>query len=543
MKRLSQKLFFLILLVSQVVPGIASTEISDNLKLFFDQSLKKQGQILEASPYSSLLLEQFYKNREYHSAWINEGKIYSGANELLRALRQSDREGLRPHDYRVDLLQELIEQYKKSNTDNISVQLKLEIFLTDSFLTYGSHLLSGRLNPYKVDNEWFANRRTGDLPNILEAALKHDNLRTMLRDLLPSHPFYQRLKSVLSKYKTLQEKGGWPKIPEGRPIRKGDIDDRVPLLRKMLILTGDLNLRFNEKKIFDAPLERALGNFQKRHGLDEDGILGKSTSDVLRIPVEVRIAQLEANLERCRWLPADLGRRHIFVNIPDFRLQLYDNDHEAINMKVIVGRKMRRTPVFSSTMTYIVLNPPWNVPKKIAKVDILEHIAEEPDYLTKYGFEVFSHHGEKATKIDHTSVDWSKVDPEAMPYHFRQQPGAQNALGQIKFHFPNQFDVYLHDTPSRSLFQKTIRDFSSGCIRIEKPVELASYLLSGTPFESEESIKNALKKRANQTILIPSPIRIHLLYWTAWADEHGNVQFRTDLYGRDQTLIQALQKY
>jgi len=277
-----------------------------------------------------------------------------------------------------------------------------------------------------------------------------------------------------------------------------------------------------------------------RHGLDVDGVVGSATLDALNVPVEKRVRQLIVNMERWRWLPQDLGKRYILVNIADFELDVVENSQPLMTMRVIVGRDYRRTPVFSDNMTYLVLSPYWHVPTAIAVQDILPKIQQEPGYLAKQNIRVFRGWGAETREIDPRTVNWSHVTAANFSYRLRQEPGPMNALGRVKFMFPNKFNVYLHDTPAQELFAKPERTFSSGCIRIEKPIELAEYLLQSDAKWTREKILAVADKRIEQTVRLPEPMPIHLLYWTAWADEDRTVQFRADVYARDGKLYEAL---
>ncbi|MCG3205686.1 MAG: hypothetical protein KCHDKBKB_02408 [Elusimicrobia bacterium] len=488
-----------------------------------------------------VLLKKFYEARAFEPAWFAQGHFIPEVSDLLNALKQADREGLHPEDYHLNSLQTQLDQLESTPESLLEKdQMHLELTLTDAFLSYGSDLLSGRTNPFDVDDDWFAGRRTGDLPVTLEKAIQSREVRKTLESLLPVHPVYQRMRVALARYRQMEKNGGWPILPAGPSIQKGDRDKRLSTLRRRLSYEGDLNQKPHAKPVFDSALERGLKKFQARVGLAPDGILGKDTLKALNVPVTERVQQIRLNMERCRWLPGDLGERHIFVNVPSFTLHLVDNSRDTLSMKVVVGRKMRQTPVFSSKMTHIVFNPPWSVPVNVARTDILEHIQEEPDYLTRHKFEVFDGYEENAAPLDPVTVDWTTVTSTNLRYKFRQKSGPLNALGRIKFLLPNRFDVYLHDTPSRSLFSKTVRDFSSGCIRVEKPVELAEVLLNDENRWSKEKIEAAINESTEQIIPLPEPVPVHLMYWTAWVDERDNVQFREDIYGRDVALVHAL---
>jgi murein L,D-transpeptidase YcbB/YkuD len=293
-------------------------------------------------------------------------------------------------------------------------------------------------------------------------------------------------------------------------------------------------------EVFDEHVEHAVRRFQARHGLRVDGVLGPVTLAALNVSVTQRLQQLRANLERWRWLPRDLGRQHIVVNIARFTLDVVEDAQSVMTMRIIVGTPYRDTPAFSSQINYLVLNPSWNVPLRIAVEDKLPLIRQDPGYLGRNHMKVFQGWGTEAREIDPGTINWSKVSAEKFPYRLRQTPGPLNALGQIKFILPNPFDVYLHDTPSRELFNRTIRTFSSGCIRVEKPLELAQYVLRGDPRWRHESLLATIGRRREQTIRVPVPVPVHILYWTAWVEVDGTVHFRNDIYHRDTLVEQAL---
>jgi murein L,D-transpeptidase YcbB/YkuD len=268
--------------------------------------------------------------------------------------------------------------------------------------------------------------------------------------------------------------------------------------------------------------------------------VGASTLAAMNVPVESRINQIELNLERWRWIPRNLGSRYLLVNIADYSLAVVENQTVVLDMRVVVGKAYRRTPVFSEKMKYLVLNPFWNVPVKIAVEDKLPIIRKNPLYLTQQHIKVFENWSEAAPEINPVVVDWHRLNSNYFPYRLRQDPGPLNALGRIKFMFPNKFAVYLHDTPQRGLFKKASRDFSSGCIRIEKPLELAKYLLRNDPQWPEQKITGTIESGVTTVVRIKDPIPVHLLYWTAWATETGTVHFGNDIYDRDPPLSRAL---
>lgn len=497
-----------------------------------------QGQPILALP----MVSKFYEDRGYQFAWSEKKNLKPVVDDLVKAIAQCEREGLKPEDYHLNMIQGILNLIETEKQHVPFSQFSdLDLLLTDAFLSYGSALLSGSVNPTSVDDEWFAKPRTGDLHEVLERAMAENNVRDLLEDLVPKQPIYQRMRNALARYRAIEQAGGWNIIPYGPSVKRGQDDARVPVVKVRLHQEGYLKSEPDDSMLLSGAVEKAIKQFQKDHGLEPDGVLGGATLTELNVTAEMRVRQLRVNMERCRWLPADLGDRYIFVNIPDFSLQVFDQKEMVMDMKVIVGRKMRRTPVFSSTMNQVVLNPSWTVTKNVATSDILDHVHEDSDYLQKHGFEVYANYDDDAPLIDPNTVNWSSMTSTNLPFKFRQKPGPLNALGTIKFLFPNRFDVYLHDTASRSLFNKWVRDFSSGCIRVQKPMDLAEFVLQGDPVWNRENLSKALKTGGNeQYISLKEPVQVHLMYWTAWVDERDRVQFREDLYGRDELLNRAL---
>jgi murein L,D-transpeptidase YcbB/YkuD len=316
----------------------------------------------------------------------------------------------------------------------------------------------------------------------------------------------------------------------------------VVALRERLRLEGDLGggeapAPEQNVRVFDAAVDQAVRMFQQRHGLAADGVVDAATRAELNVPVQRRVEQLELNLERWRWRPRDLGRRHIIVNIAAYELEVVEGDSVVLSMRVVVGRPFSRTPVLSDTMRYLVLNPYWHVPRDIATDELLPKARRSRSYLAQNKMRIFPASGGDTREVDPTTVDWSAT--ARFPYLLRQDPGPRNALGRIKFMFLNKYHVYLHDTPAGSLFAEAQRDFSHGCIRIQRPIDLAVYLLRD-PLWDRDAVLLALDDAVDRTVPLPEPIPIHLLYWTAWASGDGTIQFRRDIHGRDAPLLNAL---
>ena len=494
--------------------------------------------------YASLVLPQFYEQLGYMPAWCDDrGLLTMHVEALVKAIKDAYKEGLTPGDYhlrRIEMtLQEIVENQAKHRPYVPARLAEFDLLLTDAFLIYAAHLLAGRVNPETIDAQWKAYRREADLGQVLQKALRNGNLGQALRNLLPAHAGYARLREKLALYRHIAAEGGWSVIPAGPKTRKGDRDERLVLLRERLASIGDLlTLNTEDTDYFDEELDQALRTFQKRHGLTVDGILGQTTLVALNIPAENRVRQILVNMERWRWLPENLGKHYIIVNIANFELEVVENNREVLSILIIVGKPYRRTPVFSDNMTYLVVNPQWHVPRNIAVKDILPLVKKNPSYLAKNNISLLV--GGSGQEIDPASVDWSRVNENNFSYTLRQAPGANNALGRIKFMFPNKHNVYIHDTPAKELFKKTERGFSSGCIRIEKPIELAEHVLKSDAKWTRAKIIEAINTGQEQTVRLPETIPVHLLYWTAWADDKGAIQFRNDIYERDPDLYDAL---
>jgi len=497
--------------------------------------------------HASVRLPLFYERRGYRPAWSGDKGSLPHAEVLLKAIQNTETEALKPHDYHLEKIETTLREIDQNRREKRPLNPRrlghLDLLLTDAFLIVGSHLLAGRINPESLDPEWHANRREMDLAEVVESALDANEIQEALMGLLPPYPGYRKLQQALARYRDIATQGGWPMIPPGPLMRKGQQGERIVALCTRLMVTGDLEKRLTDSQnLFDDIVDGAVRKFQQRPGLDVHGIVGPATLRALNVPVQERVSQIELNLERWRWLPQDLGKSYVLVNIANFGLEVVETGLAVINMRVVVGRPYRRTPVFSDQITYLVLSPYWHIPPGIAVKDILPQIRKDPEYLTRQNIKVLRNWGAESKEIDPKSIDWSKVSAKNFPYRFRQDPGPDNALGQVKFMFPNKFNVYLHDTPARELFTKTVRGFSSGCIRIEKPIELAEYLLRADPKWTRETLLAAIDKRVEQTVRLPQSVSVHLLYWTVWIDEEKLVQFRSDIYGRDILLDRVLRE-
>ncbi len=479
-------------------------------------------------------LRRFYGERSFAPAWINSSGANAAARELLAVLAAAHEHGLRPDDYHLSALQQRLASWDQRDGDHRrGLSVDLELLFSDALLMYATHMLAGRINPQSIDPEWFAEMRGGDIVAIAQRALAAGRLRSELAALAPRDPGYRALQQALAQWRERAHLAPTlPPIAGGAAFKPGAQDPRVPALRRRL------GLEPGDSTDYDAELVAAVVAFQQQRGLENDGVVGPMTLAELNRSAADIVDTLILNLERWRWLPASLGERHILVNIADFRLRYVTPGREPLEMKVVVGKAYRRTPVFSARMTYAVLNPYWEVPPSIAVRDLLPKIRKDPDFLQTQGFELLSGWGAQQQLVDASAINWRAMNAANFRYRLRQRPGPLNALGRVKFMLPNPFSVYLHDTPATELFTRNVRSFSSGCIRLEKPRELFAAVAE----HSHEWPEGSAPARINHTVSLQRALPVHLLYWTAWVDAHGELQLRPDIYQRDQRLLTALRQ-
>ncbi|MDF1791107.1 MAG: L,D-transpeptidase family protein [Thalassobaculaceae bacterium] len=475
----------------------------------------------------SVAVDAFHASLGERPAWVEEAELPAlsprGA-AVTRVLGRAERQGLHSADYALP------------ETDTPEA---LDRAVSHALLRYLTDLQAGRIAPQKADPDLFVFRREVDGLALLRAV--HDAVEPAqaIADLAPGNPVYRRLRRLLLDYRVLAQAGGWRSVPEGETLKPGMSDRRIHAVRQRLATTLDLTPNADASDLYDPALESAVRQFQRRHGLDADGAIGAKTIAALNVPVTARVRQIIVNMERFRWMPDDFGDDHVFVNMAGFELDYVVHGVTRLAMRVIVGRQYRETPIFSDTIRYLEFNPTWSVPAKIAAQDLLPKIKKDPSYLTAGGYELYAGYENGAPRVDPAKVDWAALPKGKFPYRLRQAPGEKNALGQVKFMFPNKFDVYLHDTPARELFAKSVRNFSSGCIRLQKPVALAEAMLAADG-QDPARVRTVLDSKKTTRLNLAKPVPVHLTYLTAWIGEGGTVEFRDDIYGRDALLATAL---
>ncbi|MGH7800437.1 MAG: L,D-transpeptidase family protein [Thermodesulfobacteriota bacterium] len=521
---------------------VLSQQVREHLQNRIDKELLSQNTAIEDEyAFTTSRLSRFYGRRNYLPAWISNDRPLPQVDALIKTIREANREGLNPDDYNLGKIEDKLREIQKSKDTNTpiypSTLVSLDILLTEAFLTYGSHLLDGRVNPEKIEASWYPNRYEVDLVLLLQAALGSNTVEESMHSLLPVDQGYKRMRQALRRYRDIAARGGWNSVPVGPKIKKGDSGTRIQALRARLITEGYLVPGLSkDRDIFDDLLEQAISKYQDNHGLKVDGIVGRDTIASLNVSVEDRVRQIELNMERMRWLPKELGKRYVLINIPNYQLEVVEDSKPLITMRAVVGKPSDPSPVLSSEITYLVLNPSWYVPSSIATSEILKELRTDPTYLAKNDIMVYKIVDGNRMGINPATVNWTQVSEKNFNYRFRQRPGSKNVLGRVKFIFPNPFDVYLHDTSSPELFAKFVRSFSHGCMRVEKPMELAEFLMRDDAEWTRENILSAINKRSEKTVWLPEPIPLHVAYLTAWVDENGSIQFRNDIYGLDKVL-------
>ncbi len=428
------------------------------------------------------VLAHLYQSRDFRPVWIARGRPLPKIEELRQLLSQASQHGLRPENY--DMGESV------NTTDH-------ELELTWALIQF-SFDIAGRGRPVE---------------RLLAEAIENDKLSSIIDDLVPGNPEYARLQQALPKYLQLadDEDEGWQNLPLEVKLQK----------------TGDLNAATDA-----SDLTNAIKQFETRHGFRVDGRMDNEIREEINISPSQRVRQIAINLERLRKLPSDLGRRYIWVNIPEFKLTLVEEGQTVLSMKVVVGRPETPTPTLDSRMTHIVFSPYWNIPESILTNETLPKIVEDENYLEQQDIEIVRVSGSRRETVDPAEINWSEITSKS-DYQFRQRPGAKNALGLVKFIFPNPYSVYLHDTPADGLFRSPQRGLSHGCVRVEDPMKLAEYLLRDDLNWTSERIRSAMHSGRETTVLLKAPEDVHLAYLTAWATPEGFVHFRRDIYGLD----------
>jgi len=501
---------------------------------YLEQSLKSNlQQLLELNEPA---IVDFYRERKHEPLWSNAKGRLDRAYDLLHVIIHAEDEGLEPFDYHL----EEIMRYWDSKAPKESIYL--DLLLTAALYRYSNDVYSGRYKPRDLDTDWHIQNSPLDVDSLFADIAKKKSITQLLSTLPPQHSGYQLLKKELQHFRDLEQQGGWKMFKRGPTLEPGMQHSQVVQLRQRLEITGDLDENpLRDIAIFDRGLAEAVKRYQSRHGLTADGRVGPQTRRSLNIPVSERIRQIRTNMERWRWLPRKLGKRYLMVNMTGFELYIVDHDLTELAMPVIIGKAYRSTPSFSGLISTMEYNPYWTIPTNMAVNDFVPRQNNDPSFFERKSIKLYRG-WKNAREIDPQTVDWSTLDKEHFPYWLRQEPGPKNALGRVKFLFSNPYEIYLHGTPDKHLFDRTVRAFSSGCIRVQDPVRLAAYLLNDGTQQMEEEVLANIHLGTNQSMLLPIAVPIYLVYWTAWVDPDGSINFRQDIYNRDTRLNSLFDK-
>jgi len=486
------------------------------------------------------ILPPLYERRDFRPAWNNKDNI----EDLFKLIEEMDIEGLNPSEYHLDDLKEIRNEIQRSQTPSAEMRVNYDIMLSDALVRIVYHLLFGKVDPDRLDVNWNIYQEIDDQDpvNWIQSAIDSPDLYQLIKEIVPQDHFFVVLRNGLRKYREIKSQGGWETITSGPTLDPGMEDSRITKIRKRLILTNDLqDDSESESFIYDENLLEAVKGFQRRHGLIDDGRIGKNSLSAMNVSVEQRIEQILVNLERGRWVYRNIGNEFILVNIAAFKSTYVRDNKIEWTGRSQVGKEFRQTPVFKADLKYLVFNPTWTVPPTILKKDVLPAIRKDISYLKRKNMKVLNHSGKV---IDPAGIDWKKYTGSKFPYIIRQDPGPTNALGRVKFIFPNEHFVFLHDTPSKSLFERDMRALSSGCIRVENPFQLAESVINDSLKWNLGNIQALIKSEKTQTVYLNEPIPVLLLYATAFpANETDDILcFREDIYKRDKVVIEGLKE-
>ncbi|MFO0690035.1 MAG: L,D-transpeptidase family protein [Myxococcota bacterium] len=487
-----------------------------------------EARVLGAEIATRRALQSFYERRGFRRAWQSP----EASEDLLRAVRGIAADGLDPDDYLLGEL-ERVRAAVAAGEPSLEDRIDHDILQTDALARLLYHLAFGKVTPKSFDPHWnFTRKARGvDAATFLEQVVESGQVYERIEAEKPTHELYLGLRAELARQRALAEAGEPAQVPGGPKLEQGVQGPRVAALRSRLGLTA-------EGDQFDDAVVERVKQVQASHGLDVDGVVGPATLAAINLSAADRIARIRVNLERMRWYLHDLDPTFVFVNLAGYRVTYLRDGKVVWSAPAIIGKPYRATPVFRSEMTYLVLNPTWTVPPTILAQDMLPAQRRDPAYLDRKGIKVVDRNGRV---VPTSSVDWSKARPRSFPYQLVQGPGPANALGRVKFMFPNSYSVYLHDTSAPELFGKSERAFSSGCIRVANPLDFAALLLEGESGWNRAAIDEVVASGKTRTVKLSKPVPVLLTYFTAWVDQAGTLQLRRDVYGRDEKVLRGIE--
>jgi murein L,D-transpeptidase YcbB/YkuD len=481
-------------------------------------------------------LGKIYAERDHAPLWRDGGKPAARARALLGALKAIHEDGLEPEDYDVSIIETLLDSTTPED------QARVDFLLSRALLLVGADMSSGRVNANAIDRNMSPVQRRPDFAALARDGLQASDPGAFIQSLAPAGRQYPALKKALAEWRERVKTETYTKVPQGGLLRVGKCDDRVPFIRKRLSETeANVPAPTGDPNCYDEALVEAVKRFQESHNLSVDGVVGPRLTASLNSPIEEKVQQVVANLERRRWAAESPGNRYLWINAADYAAVFVDEGRVVFRSKVIVGTAKDQTPEITSTMTSFQTNPYWTVPTSIAGEEYLPLLRRDPTALQKSNMRIFADWSSD-TELDPSSVDWASVNPKAFPYRIRQEPGAGNALGYIFFPFPNKYGIYLHDTASRFLFTEGSRNFSHGCIRLQNPFDFVEAAVKGSNGVSRATVETMANSGRQASFAFPAPIAIHVTYQTVFTDENDKIQFRDDIYGRDRKVFAAMRR-
>ncbi|PZX55630.1 L,D-transpeptidase family protein [Algoriphagus chordae] len=514
------------------------SDISDELKTNLSS---EQSAVLAQSAYFEEI-QSFYADRDFLEIWLFNGKVSNAGEELLEQIENSKYDGLLPEDYNLDEIYALSTDPEKKNKKfkNLSSDEKvgLELLLTDAFFNLAHDLEKGKVNPSSLDPNWKFEEKESEVnyTALLQGIAKGSSVEKTFASLYPSSDLYAQGREAIEELYEIQENGTltWDFAQVDGAIKVGEKHAAIPALRKRLIFWDVLKpYEMEEPTLFDSTMFAGLQKYQESNGMNPDGVIGSLVAESLNNSPQNLIDIASINMERLRWMPKmDWDQEMVLVNIANYQLDYMNKSDTAFTAKVIVGKEYNESPTFTAPMSYIVFSPYWNIPESITNDEIIPSVQKNPDYLSQKNMEVVDGNGEV---VKTSKVNLSKKEG----YRVRQKPGGDNSLGLVKFMFPNEYNIYIHDTPARSLFNRETRALSHGCIRIQNPDQFAKILLDDKSWD-DEKIQEAMNQENEKVVELDRKIPVVLVYMTFWADKDGKANFRSDVYQRDQALLKAL---
>jgi len=503
-------------------------------------------------------LQKLYTRLFFVPVWMRELALSPAAHDLLIQIKNDQTLNKTGKLYQDTLLLEERADAVYSSDGTVAQKMELEFKFSHLYHTYTNYAYLGSINwgafRARIDNlrvndvktEWILHRPEVDAIAMVENAALGGSLLKQLKDATPKQYRYEALQKALARYREIKENGGWEAVSLSKTLSPGKRAKGVDTLRERLRITGDYTPcgESSETLVYDVCLQKAVKHFQIRNGLTPDAIVGPETLLVLNKTVDDRITTILLNLDRIKWLKPRHSKRHIIINIPDFMLYFEEDGELKERIRTIVGKPKNPTPIFSNRVKFIVLNPYWNIPKSIIQKEMIPKLLKDVSAMEKQQIEIYTGWGKNAKKIPANLVDWSQYRySKSMPFRFAQVPGVKNALGKLKFLFPNKYAVYMHDTPTKSLFLQHKRAFSHGCIRLQKPRELLKIFSTFNENVDFEKSQQVLKGKKNTSITLQNSVPIDVVYLTSWVDYDGKLQFREDIYGYDEMQLKSFRRW